>query len=337
MTDGRARTAAGIDAPRHALHIAAPFHPLPQRMRLAVSRRRFVAVLAALAAAGCAPAASVVPTPDQAPRGALLIVGGGPRPPVLRQRFMELAGGAGRASIVVFAMASAAGARSGAAEAEELRKLGADAQSLYLTREEADADSNVARLAKATGVWFGGGDQSRLMAVLRGTRTEAMLHERFRAGAAMGGTSAGAAVMTRVMLVGEERRRGGSRYPSDSSLVNITVERDNVVVREGFGFLDDAIVDQHFLRRRRHNRLISIVLEHPRLIGIGIDESTALVVDRQGRWSVIGESSAVVYDARAASVTPRGAPVLGAAGLKMHVLPPGASYDPRTGEARQAP
>ena len=337
MAGGRARAAAGIDASPHETHIAAPFNRPAPLMLFAVSRRRCILVVAAFAVAACAPAGAAVQTPDPAPRGALLIVGGGPRPPVLRQRFVELAGGAGRANIVVFAMASEDAAANGAAEAEELRKLGADAQSLYLTREEADADSNVVRLSKATGVWFGGGDQSRLMAVLRGTRTEAMLHERFRAGAAMGGTSAGAAVMTRVMLVGEERRRGGSRYPSDSSLVNITIDRDNVVVREGFGFLASAIVDQHFLRRRRHNRLISIVLEHPQLIGVGIDESTALVVDRQGRWSVIGESSAVIYDARTATVTPKGAPVLGAGGLKMHVLPPGASFDPRTGEVRLTP
>lgn len=334
MAGGRARTAAGIDASPHATHIAAPFNRPAQHMRLAVFRRRCILVVAAFAVAACAPPGAAVQTPDPATRGALLIVGGGPRPPVLRQRFVELAGGAGHANIVVFAMASEDAAANGAGEAEELRKLGADAQSLYLTREEADADSSVVRLSKATGVWFGGGDQSRLMAVLQGTRTEAMLHERFRAGAAMGGTSAGAAVMTRVMLVGEERRRGGSRYPSDSSLVNITIDRDNVVVREGFGFLESAIVDQHFLRRRRHNRLISIVLEQPQLIGVGIDESTALVVDRQGRWSVIGESSAVIYDARSASVTPKGAPVLGAGGLKMHVLPPGSSFDPGTGEVR---
>ena len=293
-----------------------------------ITRRGWLVLALSLVVASCGPTqASHTPAPSTG-RGSLFIVGGGPRPPALRQRFVELAGGAGRANIVVYAMASEDAAPNGAEEADELKKLGADAQSLYLTRAEADADSNVARLAKATGVWFGGGDQSRLMAVLSGTRTEAMLKERFRAGAVMGGTSAGAAVMTRVMIVGEERRRGGARYPSDSSLANITIDRDNVVVREGFGFLPNAIVDQHFLRRRRHNRLISAVLEQPGLIGVGVDESTALIVEPNGRWSVMGASVAVVYDARKAVITPVGAPILGASGIAMHVLAPGMSFQP---------
>lgn len=274
---------------------------------------------------------SAARAPQQPARGYLLIVGGGPQPPALVQRFVELAGGAGRARIVVFAMASEYGAESGAEKAQELRALGAEAVSLYITRAEANADSVVRQVERATGIWFGGGDQVRLADVLRGTRTEAAIRERYRAGAVVGGTSAGAAVMSTPMITGEERRPGGDRPDSTSAF--ITIARDNIMTQDGFGLLTSAIVDQHFVRRRRQNRLVSLVLERPVHLGVGIDESTALLVRPDGRWQVLGASVAIVYDARQARITPPGAPVLGAAGIRMQVLPAGSSYDPRTGVA----
>jgi cyanophycinase len=272
-------------------------------------------------------------SPREAPHGALVIVGGGPRPPEIRQKFVDLAGGAGKANVVVFAMASEACKAGGDDEVAALRAIGVEAESRCLTRADADADSNVARVARATGIWFGGGDQSRLTGVLKGTRVEAAMHERFAAGAVIGGTSAGAAVMSSVMITGDERHRGGDRLPSDSSDAFLTIARDNVVTAPGFGFITSAVVDQHFFRRKRHNRLVSVVLEHPELIGVGIDESTALVVDSLGKWSVIGASAAIVYDARHAAVTSPGVTPLGATGIAVSVLPAGSSYDPATSRA----
>jgi cyanophycinase len=112
----------------------------------------------------------------------------------------------------------------------------------------------------------------------------------------------------------------------------MTIDRDNVITTEGFGLLTNAIVDQHFLRRRRHNRLVSLVLERAPYLGVGIDESTALIVEPNGRWRVAGASVAVVYDARRAKLTPAGA-TLGATGVVMHVLPAGARFDPQSGTA----
>jgi cyanophycinase len=304
-------------------------------MNLSIRVRAALLALSVLAIACRTPATST-PVP-MAPHGSLVIVGGGPRPVEIRDRFVQLAGGAGHANIVVFAMASEDGKSSGEEEAQELRALGADAQNLWLGRGEADADSIVARVARATGIWFGGGDQSRLTAVLKGTRVEATMHQRFATGAVIGGTSAGAAVMSRVMITGDERRRGGDRYPSDSSDAFLTIARDDIVTAEGFGFVTNAVVDQHFFRRRRHNRLVSVILEHPDLVGVGIDESTALVVDSLGKWSVIGASAAIVFDARRATVTPPGARTLGATGVEMHVLPAGSRYDPASGRATLPP
>ncbi|HEY0811006.1 MAG TPA: hypothetical protein VGD49_12645, partial [Longimicrobiales bacterium] len=148
----------------------------------------------------------------------------------------------------------------------------------------------------------------------------------------VGGTSAGAAVMSRIMITGDERRLGGRRPSTDSTVAFITIDRDNVVTSDGFGYIDNAIVDQHFVRRRRHNRLISLVLENPKLVGAGIDESTAIEVRPDGTWRVLGESVVVIYDARNAQAASTELP-LGAANIQMHVLPSGATYDPRTGKA----
>ena len=267
------------------------------------------------------------------PLGTLLIVGGGPIPDGIVERFVALAGGAGRARVVIFPMASES-ADAGVEMAERCRRLGASAERVFLTRAEADTDAAAKRLEGVTGIWFGGGDQSRLTAALLHTPVEAAVLARYRAGAVVGGTSAGAAVMTTPMITGDERRPGGDRPPEkDSSDAFMTVARDNIVTAEGFGLLPGAIVDQHHVRRRRNNRLLSLVLENPSLVGVGIDESTALEVGPGGVWKVLGESVAVVYDARQATITAKGAPALGATGVRLSVLPAGATFQPRNGLA----
>ena len=103
------------------------------------------------------------------PRGYLFIVGGGPQPPELVQRFVDLAGGK-KAKIVVFAMASSDGKQSGEEKADDLRKLGADAHAYYINQDEANSDSMVKNMQGVTGVWFGGGDQVLLTKALLGTQ-----------------------------------------------------------------------------------------------------------------------------------------------------------------------
>lgn len=264
------------------------------------------------------------------PRGSLVIVGGGPRGDAITEKFIALAGGAGKARILVLPMASAL-PETGAESVAEWRMHGASAWSENLTREEAMRPETVRGLDSATGIWFPGGDQVRIMAVLDGTPTAAAIRARYAAGAVVGGTSAGAAVMSTPMLTGDERAPGGVRRDTTQSF--ITIAREDVVVTNGLGLVSGAIIDQHFLRRKRHNRLISVVLEHPNLLAIGIDESTALIVEPGKPWTILGESAAVVYDARHATVTAPGAPILGASDVHMHVLPSGSSFDPGTGTA----
>jgi cyanophycinase len=287
-------------------------------------------VLAAIL--GCA---TIPPPRSAAIGGHLLIVGGGPIPPEISRRFVDLAGGPGKARIVVFPMASG-DSDAGIEMTGDLERLGARAERIVLDHAQADTEEAVKRLDGVTGIWFGGGDQAKLTAALADTRVEAAMHKLLAAGAVVGGTSAGAAVMTTPMLTGEEKHVGGVRPPSDpkdSLAAFMTVARDDVETVRGFGLLPGAVVDQHFIRRRRSNRLLSVVLEHPELVGVGIDESTAIEVGPDGRWRVLGESAAMIFDARRARITPAGAPALGAAGVSLLVLPAGSTYDPASGEA----
>jgi cyanophycinase len=267
-------------------------------------------------------------------RGTLYVVGGGPQPPELVREIVELSGGR-NARILVMAMASASGETSGEEKAAQLRGLGAGARNVWIGRTEALTDSIAGLVRGATAIWFGGGDQSRLADVLRGTPTERAIQEGYATrGLVVGGTSAGAAVMSRVMITGNERNPGGTR--PDSTLDWVTIARGNVETVPGFSLLGDVIIDQHFLRRRRHNRLMSLVLEREPWLGAGIDESTALIVEPDGTWRVNGASVVVIYDARQAERTGPAEQELplGGTGMRVHVLPKGGRFDPRTGEAR---
>lgn len=265
-------------------------------------------------------------------RGTLIIVGGGPRPDDIAKRFAELAGGNG-AKILVFPQASGDQEGSGKASVESWTPLGLQARSVVLTRDQAMSMDTAALFAGVTGIWFPGGDQSRITKIIGGTPIADAIRNHYKAGAVVGGTSAGAAIMSTPMITGDEKRVGGKRPTTDSTAAFISIDRDNVVTTDGLGLLPGAIVDQHFIRRKRHNRLISLALEHPNLVAAGIDEATAIEVQPDGTWRVLGESVVVVYDARKARVTNGTAPTLGASEIRMHVLPRGSVFKPSSGSA----
>ncbi|WP_165064805.1 cyanophycinase [Paludisphaera rhizosphaerae] len=211
--------------------------------------------------------------------GHLVICGGGGLPDAVRGKFVELAGGP-KARIVVVPTASEDADADGPALDEFLapwRKHGAASVKLLHTRSRAEADKPefVAALDDADAVWFSGGDQSRVTDAYLGTATDAAFRKVLARGGVLGGTSAGAALMTRVMIT------GGTEKAS---------------VGTGFGFLPGVVVDQHALRRSRLNRLLGVLGDHPEVAaGVAIDESTALIVDLGAkRWEVGGASYVVV-------------------------------------------
>lgn len=258
------------------------------------------------------------------PRGSLMIVGGGDTPDDVQLKFVALAGGAGKARIAVLPMAN----RSDDEEAREVladfEKLGAKVQILNLSRAQAQQQKNVDLIKGFTGYWYTGGDQSELMAILEDTAVLQAIDLRFQQGAVVGGTSAGAAIMSAVMLTGRWR---APLSKEESEYLNIA--KGMLDVSRGFGIFKGAIVDQHFDSRARYNRLISAVLDHPQLVGVGIDEETALLVRPDGVWEVLGNHYVKIIDARKANIVQDEDILARARDIRLHVLPAGSTFTPK--------
>jgi len=236
-----------------------------------------LAVLAALPAQDALPHAI---DPAGVP-GTLVIAGGGSLPDAVHTAFLEAAGGEA-ANIVVIPTASrradADGAEDDYLESWRARPHGSLTFLHTRDREHADTDDFSAALEKATGVWFGGGNQRLILDAYRDTLVEERLMGLLARGGVIGGSSAGAACMSRVMI------QGGAERP------DLTV---------GFDFLPHAVVDQHFSERSRQPRLRAALVAHPGRCGVGLDEGTALVV-RGRRLEVIGRGRAHFFVAAGA-------------------------------------
>lgn len=206
--------------------------------------------------------------------GTLLIAGGGELPDRVQRQFVELAGGA-KAKLVII---------PGVYVEDSFVKSYFDEwnscgpASVHVLNASSTAEANnpefAAPLDEATGVWLGGGQQTWLTSCYGGTLMERKIHAVLERDGIVGGTSAGAAVMSEVMIT------GGRKKPS---------------IGTGFGFLPGVIIDQHFIKRNRFSRLRQVVEAHPNLVGIGIDESAALIVSLANRRvRVVGDSYIVV-------------------------------------------
>jgi cyanophycinase len=225
-------------------------------------------------------------------KGHLLIIGGGSKTETIMKKFVDLAGGT-ESKIVIFPMASSEPQESASYQEKEFEMFGCkNIVSIICSRESADLDSNLIKIDKANAVYFTGGDQSRLTKELLGTKMLEKIKTIYKEGGVVGGTSAGAAVMSKMMITGEEK------INKDSNNAFKSIQVNNIETSEGFGFLSNCIIDQHFIKRKRHNRLISLVLENPKLVGVAIDESTAVLVSNGSSFEVLGESSVITYDAR---------------------------------------
>ncbi len=205
--------------------------------------------------------------------GALVIVGGGKMPSDVRAEFFKLAGGKKGARIVVLPTASAAADDPKQLDSflKSWRELGPVTVQLVHTRDSkvADDPSFVKPLIDATAVWISGGDQNRLISAYRGTLLEKELHKVLKRGGVIGGTSAGAAVMSELMIEGgtTEARTG-----------------------PGFGFLQGILVDQHFVVRNRIGRIRSVLAKNKSYAGLGIDEGTAAII-RANTLTIKGDST----------------------------------------------
>ncbi|HQQ76746.1 MAG TPA: cyanophycinase [Thermoanaerobaculia bacterium] len=275
-----------------------------------------------LASLFASPACTQAPAPAAAPpaarTGNLVLIGGGDKPDDAMRKFVELAGGPD-APIVAIPTASSEEDAADYYERLFREKYGCTKTvSLRIKTREDAARADYAELAgKARGVFFGGGDQVRITKALLDTPVGKAIAEAYARGAVVGGTSAGTACQSKLMITGE----------GDFT----SIRAKSVEVLEGLGFFPGVVVDQHFVKRQRENRLFSVILEHPELLGVGVDETAAIWVRPDRTFQVMGKSSVMVFDAAGAAVARQpdaaGKDLLGVHGLKVHVLLPGEVFD----------
>lgn len=256
-------------------------------------------------------------------KGKLVIIGGVQTTEIVK-KYVELAGGS-NAKIIVIPNAGSDPVYWSEVQVKEFNDLGAQAQYLLFTKETADDKSNLDKMDWANAVFFLGGDQSVLTHDMLGTKLLQKVFDIYNNGGVVGGSSAGAAVMSEVMITGNEL------VNKDSSASFVTIERGNVEVKKGFGFLKNVIVDQHFIKRKRHNRTISALIEHPDLFGIAIDESTAIIVYPDETFEVIGSNQVLVYDpTNGKNIREDKNGNLGINDMKLQVLISGDKFDMKT-------
>jgi cyanophycinase len=263
--------------------------------------------------------------------GRLVIIGGGLRSentPVY-QAILDSRWGDGPLCVLPTASGTPTSAMEG--YVQDFDSLGGPGTALGIlltveNRAQAQDEEMAGRLRECSGFFFTGGVQSRILEVFlqNGEATPAYhaLWERFRAGAVISGSSAGAAIISDPMI------GGGNSGDALGQGIQGREEAAGVWVTPGLGFLKEGIVDQHFLARGRWARLLVAVLasEEDRL-GFGIDENTALVVAGDSAW-VVGESGVVFLDARSASREDGGT---GGYGVRMYLLGAGDRLDLRSG------
>jgi cyanophycinase len=262
------------------------------------------------------------PRPGSQRSGHLLIIGGAEDKLRHRQiltRFTTLAGGA-EARIAVISTASSLGDEATDLYRSLFHQLGVpDVRGLRpLTREDANRDDVCEAVADATGIFMTGGNQLRLSSVIGGTALGRVITERHRHGAIVAGTSAGAsAISTHMVAFGT----GGT-----------TPKQRMTQMSAGLGLLPGVIIDQHFEQRNRIGRLLALVAQSPSLLGIGIDEDTALLVSPSGISEILGKGSVTILDpARLqtdAYEVKRHRPIM-VSGVVLHSIPSGYRFDLR--------
>jgi cyanophycinase len=235
----------------------------------------------------------------------------------LLRHFLKLAGGR-RSRLVLIPTASSFQDEVVASYTEVFTRLGAPGVDVVNPATRADSHDLdlVALVDGATGIFMSGGSQLRLSQLLPGTPLGEALHRAHDRGAVVGGTSAGASIMSDFMIsMGEE---------------GVTPRQRASQISAGLGLVRGVVVDQHFDQRSRYGRLMSVIAPSPHLLGIGIDEDTAIVVSGGRDFTVRGAGGVFVVDCTTAVTDAAdaraGAPML-VSGATVHTLPSGSTFD----------
>lgn len=265
-------------------------------------------------------------TPPGEERGWIVPIGGAENKENDRhilQRFLEVSGG-DEADIVVIPTASRMH-ETGPRYEKIFKELGAGRVTVmdFDTRRDCQETGRLERIEEATGIFFTGGNQLRLTTLLGGTPVAKLIRVRNAHGVTVGGTSAGASILSEHMIAfGDE----GSSVISGS-----------VRMAPGLGLTNRFIIDQHFRQRDRLGRLITALSYNPFAIGIGLDEDTAAFISPEGTLEVVGSGGITLVDASEVSFSSigelsEGQPVC-TLGLRLHILVAGATFDLDTRQA----
>ncbi len=265
-----------------------------------------------------------MPERSKSRRGRLLLVGGSERrDPSLEvlSHFVELAGGED-AKILVVAAATREPQQLLPEYKRIFQRLGAAQvwNSAFQDRAAGERKQVLDHLAEATAVYFTGGDQLRLTMHVAGTSFGDLLRERHNAGDFLvGGTSAGAVALGSVMILSGPG--GGS------------VRRSDVHVGPGLGFVRDTMIDTHFNERGRVPRFLTVFAQNSQVLGIGLDENTALDVKLGEQFTVLGSGAVTIFDGRVSFSNAADAgdhDIIALSGVTVHVLPRYYGFDPAT-------
>jgi cyanophycinase len=265
-------------------------------------------------------------SPEGQERGWIVHIGGAENKENDRhilERFVRVSGGPA-ANIVVIPTASRVH-ETGARYERLFADMGAAqvATMDFDTRRDCQESGRLRRLEEATGIFFTGGNQLRLTTLLGGTPVAKLIRMRNAHGVAVGGTSAGASILSEHMIAfGDE----GSAVVSGS-----------VRLAPGLGLTNRFIIDQHFRERDRLGRLITALAYNPFAIGIGLDEDTAAFIGPDETLEVEGSGGVTVVDGAEVSYSsigevPEGQPVC-VLGLRLHILTAGATFNLHTRQA----
>ncbi|MCK9628032.1 MAG: cyanophycinase [Bacteroidales bacterium] len=250
-------------------------------------------------------------------KGTLVIEGGGDRIEVILKTIIKYGGG-DSAKLLVVPFASGVAEETGIKQSAEFRDLGCtNSDYIFCSKDSVDSPESLAKLDGVTAIFFSGGDQVILSDYLEGTKFLEKIREIYKNGGVISGTSAGAAIMSRIMLTGTS-----ASDTSDMPEFNYIKEND-VITAPGFAFLNNIIIDQHFITRKRQVRLINVLLDNPGYRGIGIDEEAAIVVKPDNTMEVIGTNRVMVFEPYKPDEKTNGA----VNSFKLTLLSPGDKYN----------
>ena len=226
---------------------------------------------------------------SQNSKGKLFIIGGGSRPDFLVDRMIKEAGLKSGETVAIFPHASEEQDSSFYYAKQQFEKRNLKALDCAFKKDEKLSPSKLDSLKTAKLIYIGGGDQVRFMEIINSNpEVKNLLESAYQNGKMIAGTSAGAAVMSEVMITGNQLKYKDYENTFDN------IEIKNVETKQGLGFIKTAVIDQHFVVRSRYNRLLSLIIENPTYKGIGIDEGTAILV-KNGSAEVVGRAQVIVF------------------------------------------